>query len=389
MGSPRHIVHILGTLKAGGVQQWILGFAGSAALSRDRHSVICVYDNRGELAPSFRRAGISSAACPFPYPPSLPIPSYRAARWIRHRLQGTFPWRLARLLSRMKADLVHTHVTTRIDLQASGVLRRARLPWVWTIHGRYRPKGAELERWRRAARLARGGRARITAVAAPLAAAFAEEGAGLPGEVEVIPGGTDLSRFRPGGQRDAALRAAWKVPPDALLFGSSGRLVPEKAYEVFIASAARLRQSGADAYFVIAGSGPLAAELEREIARHGLADRFRLVGFQRDMPAFLEQLDVFVMSSRTEGFPLSLLEAMGSGLPCLATDVGGVRQMLGESGGLIVAPESPEALAAGLSAMLSPETRADYARRSLPLADRFTYDACAARFDEIYASLLS
>ena len=384
----RHVVHIVGTLQSGGVQSWILGFASSPALAPDRHSVICVYGKQGELVPTFESAGIRVHSCRFPWPDSLPLPSYRAARWVRQRLQFTFPRRLARLLRKLEADIVHTHVTSRIDLQAVGVLEKASLPWVWTIHGRYRPEREERERWARAARLAARGRGRVTAVAEALAEDFVEQGIGPRSQVEVVYGGADIQRFRNGGSRDPGVRARLGIPADAVLFGSAGRLVPEKAYEIFVRAAALLRPRGVPAAFAIAGKGPREREIAAEVERLGMGDRFHLVGYQEDMPSFLKQLDVFVLSSRSEGFPLALIEALASGLPCIATSVGGIPELLGEEDGVIVPPESPEALVRAMEEMFSASARARYARAGPAIAGRFTYDACAGRFSSIYSSLL-
>ena len=73
------------------------------------------------------------------------------------------------------------------------------------------------------------------------------------------------------------------------------------------------------------------------------------------MPGFLRELDVFVLSSRFEGFPLALVEALAAGVPCIATPVGGVGEMVGENGALIVSPESEDALVDAMKTMLSPE----------------------------------
>src|SRR5262249_60029896 len=141
----------------------------------------------------------------------------------------------------------------------------------------------------------------------------------------------------------------WGIPADAIVFGSCGRLVGEKAYEVFIRSAAGLAAEDPSVRFVIAGDGALRAFLESEIARAGLGEKFRLLGFVDDVPGFLNELDVFVLSSRFEGFPVALVEALASGRPCIATAIGGIREMVGEDGALVVVPESEDALAGAMA----------------------------------------
>jgi glycosyltransferase involved in cell wall biosynthesis len=382
-----HVVHIVGTLGAGGVQRLVLGIATSPAGEAFRHSVLCLFGTKGSLKNRFEEIGLPFAVCGIPWPETLDVGSYRVSRWLRRGLSWTFPARLARDLERRGADLVHTHVTHRIELQAEGA-RRARRPMVWTIHGQYKPEGRELERWRRAAKLVAEAGA-VTAVAEDLARDFRGRGLDHPDGIQVTRGGVDLAAFAASKTRQRRARARWGIPADAIVFGASGRLVTEKAYEIFVRAAGRLVGSGVDAHFAIAGGGPRLRALETEIARAGLKGRFHLVGFQSDVPGFLRELDVFVLSSRFEGFPLALVEALAAGLPCIATPVGGVREMVGENGALIVPPESEEALAEAMKSMMSPSLRAAFAARAPRLAEPFSIDRTAEQFAAIYDRLLA
>src|SRR5262249_10501161 len=158
---------------------------------------------------------------------------------------------------------------------------------VWTIHGQYRPEGAELERWRRAVRMASEAPGAITVVAEDLARDFRARGLDHADGIPVTRGGVELSAFRQTRARDPRFRERWKIPPGAVVFGAHGRLVPEKAYEVFVQAAAKRVAQGSGAHFVIAGGGPLKGALEAEISKARLQDRFHLVGFVDDVPGFL------------------------------------------------------------------------------------------------------
>lgn len=384
----RHVVHIVGTPDPGGIQNLILGLAMSPALSGYRSSVLCVFRAEGGLRARFDQAGIPVLACPFRWPNWLPIP-YRVAQWIRIRLEKTFPWRLNFILRRMGADIVHTHITSRIHLQARGVLQRAKLPWVWTIHGLYNPQGHELREWRTAFRLARRRRARVTADSGGILKDLLLRGLKDCDFIRRVYAGADVSRFSRVLPRDPAWRTRWNIPKDAVVFGSSGRLVEEKAYDVFVRAAELLVRENANAHFAVAGTGLLFEELQGEIARRGLESRFHLLGFCEDVPALLAQFDVFVLSSRSEGFPLALIEALATGLPCVGTEVGGVPEMLGEETGVLVPAESPEDLAHAMRRLLSPEARQLAARGARDVARRFSYENCAGEFTEIYDGLLS
>ena len=384
-----HVMHVVGTLGAGGVQRLILGVAATEAGQAYRHSVLCLFGDSGSLSESFRRAAIPVGSCAVPWPSTLDLGSYRLSRFVRQRLAWLFPFRFAREIGRRGADLVHTHVSHRIDLQAEGAVRRAGVPLLWTIHGQYHPEGRELERWRKATRLVSEKSGGISAVAEELARDFRARGLDHPDGISITRGGVELSAFLHRRQRDPLWRDRWKIPPHAVVFGSCGRLVTEKAYEVFVRAAGRIVAEGADAHFVIAGRGPLEAQLRAEIARGALEGRFHLAGFVDDVPGFLRELDVFVLSSRFEGFPVALVEALAAERPCIATSIGGIREMVGAQGALVVSPESAEDLAAAMRQMLSPQTRAGYAARGPQVARRFSIDHTAEGFSAMYERLLT
>jgi glycosyltransferase involved in cell wall biosynthesis len=349
--------------------------------------MICVIGLQGALAQNFETAGIQAFSCPFPWPEKLSIGSYRLSRWIRHQLQATFPTRFATLLRRIKADLVHNHISSRIDLQARGI-DRAKLPWVWTIHGLYKPEGVEIMRWRKAAQSIIRSKGCITADSKAVADDFIKRGFGGSDSIRIVNAGADVVRFDARIPKDRQWRAGWNIPEDAIVFGTSGRLVPVKGVDLFVQASAKLIHGGMRAHFVVTGDGPLASDLKSEILRLGIQDNFHLTGFQADVPRILRHLDVFVLPSRSEGFPLSLIEALAMGLPCIATNVGGVSEMLGDNGGLIVRPDSPDDLANAMRAMLSPPLRMKYAQSGPALAHRYSYENCAASFAEVYANLL-
>ena len=383
-----HVVHVVGTLQAGGVQKLVIGLAEAAELSNVRQSVICLFGTYGELRDEFTGAGLDVHECDLTWPKQLPLPSYRLARWIRVRLDFTFPWRLRRLLHQLDATLVHTHVSHRVDLQTAGVLKRAKLPLVWTVHGLYVPNAEQRDEWKRAVALTRRSPARITADSGPVRRNLVDRGLAQLDEVQVVHAGADVRRFSVTAARDPRWRQRLDIPADALVYGTSGRLVDAKAHDVLVDAWKLLLQAVPNAHLVIAGSGPLQTALDAQITRNDLRGRVHLLGFQADIPSLLRELDVFVLSSRTEGFPLALIEALAAGLPCVATSVGGVDEMLGPTGGEIVAPDDAEALASAMARMADRTVRTRYASGSRTIANHFSYAACASEFSAIYRTLL-
>jgi glycosyltransferase involved in cell wall biosynthesis len=170
----------------------------------------------------------------------------------------------------------------------------------------------------------------------------------------VIPNGIDVDRFRPNAKLRGAVRAEWGVVPDETLMGIVARLDPMKDYPNFLEAAAKLAQHEQGMRFVSVGAGPAeyAALLRERVRGLGLGDRMIWAGPRDDLPAIYNALDLLVSSSAFgEGFSNVLGEAMACGVPCVATDVGDAREILGDSGA-VVPPSNSEALAVGIVALL-------------------------------------
>lgn len=170
---------------------------------------------------------------------------------------------------------------------------------------------------------------------------------GLPGsKMRVVHNGIDL-RGVPAFDPDRRVaRQALGFDPARRLVAGVGRLEEQKDYPTFLAAAAQVAAAAPDVDFVVAGTGSLRAELEALADRLGLAGRLRFLGLRHDVPAVLAGVDVLALTSRWEGLPNVVIEAMATGAVAVATDVGGCRELIahGESG-LIVPPGQPDAVA--------------------------------------------
>jgi len=171
--------------------------------------------------------------------------------------------------------------------------------------------------------------------------------------------------------------------------GSIGRLSPEKGYNYLIEALDRLVKDGLDARLVIIGEGGERGSLERLASELGIADRVLLPGYRDGAKRYLPLFNVFVLSSLTEGLPITLLEAMRAGTPVAATRVGGIPDVLGEAG-ILVQPESPVALAEAIGRIQGNEALASRlsaaARRAFE--DRYSSATMAAGYLNVYQSLL-
>ena len=209
-----------------------------------------------------------------------------------------------------------------------------------------------------------------------------------PDRITLIPNG--IAGFEPGD--GARIRAELGIGPADPVIGSVGHLRREKAYEVLVEAAARLRDGGARPAVLIAGEGPERERLETLISARGLGSSVRLLGARSDVPDLLAAFDVAVCCSDFEGGPLSVMEYMEAGLPVVATNVGGLPELVADrESGILVAARDPEALAAALADLIGdPDQRRRMGERGRSLRrERWSLDAWVGRIGALYLELLS
>jgi glycosyltransferase involved in cell wall biosynthesis len=160
------------------------------------------------------------------------------------------------------------------------------------------------------------------------------EGWGVPqSKLHVIRNGVDLDRFAP--RERSAARAELGLDPQAPLLLSVGNLIELKGHALLVDAVHALRDEWPTLQLLIAGEGPERARLQAQIARHGLAERVRLLGSvpNAQLGAWYNAADLFLLPSSREGLPNALLEALACGTPALATAVGGIPEVLGGAAG--------------------------------------------------------
>ncbi|HEY8548399.1 MAG TPA: glycosyltransferase [Vicinamibacterales bacterium] len=184
-------------------------------------------------------------------------------------------------------------------------------------------------------------------------------GIGRPDHFSVVPLGLDLDRFAQAERLRGELRRELGVGADQPLVGIVARLVPIKAHEVFFEAARLLSARCPVVRFVIVGDGERRAELEALAARLEIAPRVFFLGWRGDLDRIYADLDLVALTSRNEGSPVALIEAMAAARPVVATRVGGVPDVVedGRTGRLVPA-DDPPALAAVMESLLTdPEAR--------------------------------
>lgn len=208
-----------------------------------------------------------------------------------------------------------------------------------------------------------------------------------PAKITVIHNSIDTKRFaRPDPSGAKTLAGLFGNAPSRIAM-AVGRLSPEKGFGKLVECAVMLRQRGMDVGFVLVGEGPEREVLEHEIARAGLAGRFILAGFRKDVDRLIPHADLLVQSSFTEGMPNVVLEAMAASVPVVATAVGGTPEVVDEGvTGLLVRPGRADDLAAGVTAVLADE--ANRLRMGHAACERVRSDFTFASQSAAYQQLL-
>lgn len=209
----------------------------------------------------------------------------------------------------------------------------------------------------------------------------------------VIPLGFDLARFAIL-DRDARVRArqALQIAIDAPVVSTVGRLTAIKQHDVFLDVAERVVARHDHAVILVVGDGELRADLEAQAASRGLGSRVRFLGWRRDLATIYAATDVFVLTSRNEGTPVALIEAMASGVPGVSTEVGGVRDViLDATMGIRVALDDAPALAEGVLRLLdAPQERTTMgALGRRHVLQHFDVERLTDNLERLYHELLS
>ena len=297
--------------------------------------------------------------------------------------------RARRFLGGFKPEILHSHsfhANIFARLLKIFLLRAVVLS---TVHNVYEGDWTRMAAYRITDALAR----QTTAVSQAAADRFVRMRAVPRRKCTAIPNAIDLTEFSPQAGRGAQTRAGIEPEgPDGFVWLACGRIAPAKDYPNLLGAFAQVCAEFPNARLWIASevAGPHSAAIQALAAELGVAERIRWLGLRRDMPALLEAADGFVLASAWEGMPLAVGEAMAMEKPVVATDVGGVRELLGETG-TIVPPKDAGALARGMLAMM--RRPADLRREQgiaarMRIAGRFSMDVRTAEWEALYKTLL-
>jgi glycosyltransferase involved in cell wall biosynthesis len=209
--------------------------------------------------------------------------------------------------------------------------------------------------------------------------------------VHVVIHGIDPAGWQRGPDVRSATRAELGFAADDLVVGTVGNLTLKKDHRTLLAAFAQLVGAEGRARLVLVGAGPLEDALRTYAAQLGVSDQMVFAGSRGDVPDLLSAFDVFALSSRYEGLPIALIEAMAAGLPVVATDVGGVAEVVDDGrNGYLVEEGDPSALATRLAKLLAdPLLRQRLGADAAARAADFTMGPAVVRTMEIYDEALA
>lgn len=308
----------------------------------------------------------------------------------RHSFDRSVWPALRQIMRDRHIDIVHGH-EYKTDLLAFLLARAEGAVALATAHGWTGHSPRERRIYYPADKWLLGRFPHVVAVSGEIKSELVRWGA-HPERITVVLNGIDPAMFRRDATKEAAARARFGLSGSDVVFGSVGRLEPQKRFDLLIQAMGDMRRRVPQAKLVIAGDGSLRQALESQIAQAGLSEVCRLVGHCQDVIGFHHALNVFVQSSDYEGTPNVVLEAMALETPTVATAVGGTAELMADGvDGLLIPPGSvPKLVEAMIRAIDAPsDTRARAVSARRRIETELSFDQRLRRVEAIYTTLMS
>jgi glycosyltransferase involved in cell wall biosynthesis len=268
------------------------------------------------------------------------------------------------IMRRERPDILHTHLAKAGALGRIAALFFPRIKTVHTYHGHvfsgyFSPARTKfylsLERW-----LARRTDGIVVLSQSQRSELLERYGVGCAEQYAVIPLGFDLERFGHAHKLRGELRKELGIPPDSPVISTVGRLVPIKDHELFLQAARRVLDDRSNAVFLVVGDGALREKLKESVRALGLGKNVIFLSWRSDLERVYADSDLVALTSINEGTPVSLIEAAAAGRAIVATDVGGVSDVVRHGvSGLLARSRAPREIAALMLELLKDRPRAE------------------------------
>ena len=362
---PIVVTHLVKGLGPGGAERLILTQVQTGDHADFDYRVVRLIDHKDHLVPELRSAGVDVASV---------------------GAGPSWPLALARHLRSVRPDIVHAH--SPLIAAAVRLLRLVRGLDARVV-------STEHNRWPRHHRLTRALN-RATGSIDDLTIAVSDDvrssmSASRRPDTIVIHHGIAVDDVASLRSRRDEVRTELGIGPAQVVIGIVANFRPEKDYETFLAAASAAVGRRHDLYFVVVGQGPGEIDFRRRVEASGLADRVTVTGYRPDAVAVMSAFDVFTLTSRHEGRPVALLEAMALGLPVVATRAGGIPETITAGhDGLLVAVGDAGALADGWARLADdPERRRAMGQAAIESARSFDASASTREIESLYRRLMT
>jgi glycosyltransferase involved in cell wall biosynthesis len=328
----RRILYIVGTLGLGGIERMTTDL--SLALQRSEEweaAICCLIEKTGPFVESLESQGVQIVTC-----------------GLTKKNLITFPFRFAHLLRRLQPDILHSHISSSMPWQVLGARLAGIKKIIFTQHSEYDNWNASFfARTRIWAYYAISSPFiyRYTAVSRAVQNHLAKMVSRPLRDFEVIYNPVDMNRFQINSVLRQSVRRTLGVEKDMFLVGNVARLAQPKAHLQMLEAARQVIQKDSSVRFVFIGDGPLRPTIDAKIKEMELGNHVFLIGQRTDVNDLYPALDMFILPSVREGFPLAVIEAMANGLPIIASDLGGIAEALGDQAGIRIPPGDSDSLA--------------------------------------------
>lgn len=372
MNAPRKVLHVIDSFDLGGAQTFLLDLVRHLDPARFTAEV-AVMHGHGVFERAFGEAGIvTHSLSPGKFPPHY-VPNF------------------LKLIHRGGFDILHFHLFGA-NLCAKPLALAAGHRAI-VVHDQCNDASRDASPMLLAAdALANHGANRIIAVAESVRLYLLNREDLPDSKVAMIPNGIDAGVFVPASlDQKRTTREAMGLSTDAFVIGGVGRLVQQKNFKVFLEAASKLRLTYPRVTFIIAGSGPLENELRSHASALGLAESVRFLGHVSDRVGLYHCMDALLMPSDFEGTPMTLLEAMASALPVIASGVDGIAEVCTDGHDALLVPvgDSQGYVEALGQIILNKDLRLAIgmnARRTI--LDRYEIRSLVRRIESIYDEIL-
>lgn len=371
------VAHVITRMIVGGAQETVLL---AAALAEQTSPVVVTGPQtgpEGSLLDVARERGVEVVLVP------------ELVREVDPRRDLAVVPALVRVLRGVGADVVHTNsskagIVGRAAARRAGVERVVHTVHGWPFHAAQRPPVAAL--WTRLERRAARTTDRLVVVAEADRAKGLAAGVGRPEQYATVRSGLELGLYRADAEEGRRVRAELGLPVDGLVLGAVNRLSPQKDPLTLVRAVAPVLAARPDAALLVVGDGPLRPQVEALVADLGLGGRVVLAGLRPDVPRLLRALDAFVSASRWEGLPRTVLQAMATGVPVVATAADGVVDVVHDDvTGLLVPVGDTAALTRAVQrAVDDPGLRARLATAAGALLPEFDAHLMVRRLEAVY-----